>query len=942
MKGTHLCDRVAIPWSEPFLPRVAEWLRGQTRDTPNDFRRWTLVVTGRRAGRTLLAELLRDRATPILPPTLTTPGRLFRDISPDGLPPATAKNVHLAWIESLQALDDADRAALARCLLDDDAHATVQLVDALVTLEHDCSTADRTIADVAEIMRQHADASQRAATTARWAVITRCRDDVRRRLADAGRAHPLDMMPDAMDDEARLALVGVTELSAHHRRCLDAIGDRVTALVHAPQENGVTALDGFDAYGALVVDAWHDREPPIDDEQIIVAQRPSDQVDAMLHVLRDWSADVATNDVTIGVADASLVSRTITRSAWAGVGVHHAEGVPLHATRPAFLLDAIADWLDETRFTTFAALLRHPDLLAWLSRTLDAAFDTYSAAGRWITLLDTYYEEHLDGRLDGQWLGSPGRALELKRVHDRIGELLAPLRSPTMATVDVWIDRLLAVLREIYANVHDDAVDAREREEAACLAIRAALVDLADAPAGLQPSMSAGTAIRLILHDLRGSHVPIDPRPSDIDALGWLELAHDPAPALILLGMNEGMVPTDRGNDPLVPDAVRSMLQLPGDRERIARDTFVFCSLLAARRRLVCICGQRSADDDTLLPSRLLLRNAGEARARRVLECMSIDRPRTPLHCALPSAASTTSFTIPELRDDLTLPKALPVTAFSLLLECPYRFALRYVYRIQSHGDRDLELTANQFGTLAHDVLSDFAHDATMIDCTDAEQLRAFLRDTLEGRLRRRYGTSPLAAVRLQVARLAERLDDFAYWQVRERQAGWRIVHAEEKLDDACTLSPLHHDDVIITIRGTIDRIDQHEDGRRWRILDYKTGESAKRISDARNTQDGTWLDLQLPLYRHFATVSGLATHAEVGYISLPSDRTGIATEFADWSDVDVDDAIKTARRALHDFLEGSYRRPAVWPSTFDDFDRICQTTILSTIDDDGDETVNA
>ena len=85
-----------------------------------------------------------------------------------------------------------------------------------------------------------------------------------------------------------------------------------------------------------------------------------------------------------------------------------------------------------------------------------------------------------------------------------------------------------------------------------------------------------------------------DPPRSDraaIELRGWLELPWDDAPALVVTGMNEGMVPASGGSDLFLPDTLRRRLKLddpPGV-------TLAMRMRLAYSRRRAPSCGSSQA-----------------------------------------------------------------------------------------------------------------------------------------------------------------------------------------------------------------------------------------------------------------------------------------------------------------------------------------------------------
>ncbi|HUR27701.1 MAG TPA: PD-(D/E)XK nuclease family protein, partial [Planctomycetota bacterium] len=177
-----------------------------------------------------------------------------------------------------------------------------------------------------------------------------------------------------------------------------------------------------------------------------------------------------------------------------------------------------------------------------------------------------------------------------------------------------------------------------------------------------------------------------------------------------------------------------------------------------------------------------------------------------------------------------------------------------------------------------------------------------FLRAQLRTSARARFGEKPLPAVRLQLQQLDRRLRTFARIQAGEARGGWRIAHAELKLEGAF----LDVDGVAIEIKGRVDRIDRHADGR-WRILDYKTGDDACDPKGAHLTRNG-WRDLQLPLYRHFLR-ERLPGAIELGYFALTRKLDDCGVYLARLEEAELDGAIDEARRIVREMLAGDFAR---------------------------------
>ncbi|HYP17677.1 MAG TPA: PD-(D/E)XK nuclease family protein, partial [Opitutus sp.] len=203
------------------------------------------------------------------------------------------------------------------------------------------------------------------------------------------------------------------------------------------------------------------------------------------------------------------------------------------------------------------------------------------------------------------------------------------------------------------------------------------------------------------------------------------------------------------------------------------------------------------------------------------------------------------------------VPAKIAVTALRAWLECPFRFYLSRVLRMEAVEPAKSELDAFDFGTLCHSALEAMGLERGLRDCTDSATLRDFLLTTLDGEVARRFGAQLTLPLVVQVESARQRLSRVADVQAQTRAEGWVIVHVER---------PFEIDVGGLVVSGKIDRIDRHEGTGTIRVLDYKTSdrpvtpfeahvrgarreETAPGFARVRfNARDGVWSDLQLPL----------------------------------------------------------------------------------------------
>ena len=179
------------------------------------------------------------------------------------------------------------------------------------------------------------------------------------------------------------------------RKMLDQVSDRVTALIHAPESE----CDSFDEYGCVKADIWETRLLDIDPGIIRITGTPIEQAHAAMQELASYNGVYRADDVTIGVADDTMVPTILQAMADAGISGHWPIGMHVSESRPFRLLQALALHIASARdempadFATLSDLVRHPDVNAWISGYLEATLSdeaAYDKMSLWLSELDQY------------------------------------------------------------------------------------------------------------------------------------------------------------------------------------------------------------------------------------------------------------------------------------------------------------------------------------------------------------------------------------------------------------------------------------------------------------------------------------------------------------------------------------------------------------------------
>lgn len=932
-------ERIFLGWDRPGLLLAVDYLCERFADGDLfDLGETIVAVPGSRAGRRLLERLVeRSEATgrPLCPPQIITAGRLPELLYTPKRPFACTLAQQLAWVEALRAAP-ADRLAN---LVPQPPEATD--LPAWLSMAEMVGRLHRELAAEAMDFRAVADCGARLdgfGEHERWATLAEVQDKYLATLDGLGlwdlqTARLFAVRHGECRIDRPIILVGTVDLNRLQRMMLEAVADRVTALVFAPP----SMADRFDELGCLRAEAWQELPVAVRDEQIEVAGSPSDQAAAAVRAIAALDGRYAADEITVGVPDERVVPYVMQQFHQCGLHARHGVGEPLAQTGPYRLLAAVADYLAQSSFASLAALVRHPDLARWIEQQ--------GVRGDWLSQLDRYHVEHLPRRIDGYWLGRADEYPLLRAAYEAVEQLLRPL-AERPREIGVWGAEVAGLLVAVYGTRPLSTDDPADRTIlAACEKIHAALVTHADIHPHLMPRVAAAEAIRMALRAVAAETVPAAADTAAIELLGWLELPLDDAPVLVATGMNEGIVPTSLGADLFLPNQMRRALGIEDNQRRLARDCYALSVLVASRRELKLIAGRRSPDGDPMLPSRLLLAADAETTARRVRRLFRGDEESAaPLPGAMGGSSALggkhkggraahgtplvagraeSAFAVPRPAESPAQVESMRVTEFRDYLACPYRYYLRHRLRLEGLADHVQELDGAAFGSLAHEVLGAFGR-SDAAGSTDAEEIAALLEAELAAAVKRIYGSRPLSSIRVQAEQLAARLRAFARWQAGHAAEGWRIDRVEE--GPSADKALLDVDDRPIGLRGRIDRIDVHDATGRRIVLDYKTSDRVEPPERSHRKAGAGWVDLQLPLYRRLARGLGIEGPVGLGYIALPKDVACVGLLEAQWNDADLAEADETARRVVRAIRAGKFWPPADPPPAFsEEFAAICQ-----------------
>jgi ATP-dependent helicase/nuclease subunit B len=903
-------DRVFLGWHAPLLESLKHWLLA---DENRDVLASTLVVVPTSNSGRRLRMALSD-GVGVISPHVVVPSRLFEV---EGV--ASKQETLWAWV---QVIRDTGLSQFPHLFRNQDAGANAGFHVALALAKQFIQLRD-TLADANASFR---DAGYHSPEKERWAELAELEGLMLKQLGRWKLRDPIlakrdqALSPDLPAGIKRIVVACVPDPTPMAIRALQSLleqGIPMQVLVHAPESE----KEGFDVWGVPRVDYWSQKNIHIPDwqQRLHLVDSAKDAADVCVQVLREQ--ETLAEQAALALCDPSFESALEKAFSETGWPLYNPEGRGLAESGLVCLLRAMRDLVTrDSPFEALRELLRLPGAELFLPDKVNRHMAT--------KLMDQLYADHLPETVsDARFLASADQREVIQSVAFHIEKLdKMPSTKNLGEVLRQWLSEWLGYTDHRVAKATElSLVEA---------------VDALDRLAGCEEMVAPDEAFEMLAESVRSARVSSERGDTVLDLQGWLEISYDPADHLILAGMHEECVPEGTADDVFLPDSLRDQLGLRDMRARFARDAFILHAALQSRAehgRVDAVVSRFNNAGEARKPSRLLMKQTGQELAALVSHLFNESPSDAPNRGAW---ARDWQLKVPELENRYAGEGAINISPSAIkdYLDCPFRFFLKRIVKMKTYDASKREMDALDFGKLCHHVLDVFGADEAVRDSSDASEIESYFTEHLEAVMQQRYGKNLPLPLMVQLESARERLRAFAGIQAADRANGWCIVETEYKVGP----NGDHWQIADHPVTMAIDRIDRHEDGKQWRVWDYKTSGKAKQpdkahfrtwceaenrpqlgdLAGTAKTQLG-WAEVQLPMYAAFAQQRfDTGELPQVGYINQPRAISDVA--FAPWRKFDqsvLEHAMSWAEAAVEKIRAGDFAQAAHYPVKMREWD---------------------
>jgi len=878
--------KTTIPIAEPFLLQVADLIIKHHNSTESyDFSDVMIVLPGSRSGRRLLEILCEKLAIEnalFSPPQFLTPGKFceFLINFPEIDKIASDVEEIFAWILALENENEALKTLLNKPVVENYNYLPFAIAirqiynelagdliffDNVAKITHDNGRETERWLALHEIYKAYFKILESNGIIDKTSAITKALQPTTCSESEAARGKIVESL-ETFKHTNNIYVVGVVDMFERFRAALNCLSDKITIISHGEKE-------WFDDEGGLCPDINVKNTDDLSDK-VKFCESYSEQSAEIVNFLRGLEKDkYSCRDIVISAPDDDIRRPLKQHLTEAEVPTHDSIGSIFGQTELGILLKSLTDYLNEKTVKTFLNLICHPVIERYIFRS-EEEFAIF------IKYFQRFASEHILELTDSKMFNEKP---EQKEIIVKIENLIAPLCEKS--TIKKSVENINELLSEIYNINKNDQPAAYPAIPMFHLEAIKKWRELSDrilsSGIEIKEKSDSTKTIKLMCQLLSGEKLAPIAEKEAVDIIGWLEVPLEDAPIVVLTGMNEGIVPESRLSHVFLPNSLRKSLGIQNDSSRLNRDRYYLRTIVESAEKILITAGKYSANQDPLLPSRLLL-DVSEKNQAKLFERFykPTDKTSETDRIIQTDGFELTGSSELELSLDEEI-NELAVTRFKDFIECPYRFYLKQK-NIYPCKELTKEMPASQFGTVVHNVLEQFGK-SKLANSEDPNIIRSKLKELLDKGIERKFGENPHPAVLIQRDSMLKRLNVLAEKQAKRAKNGWKIKETEKEI--IIELAEYK-------IKGKIDRIDEKMTQKC--IIDYKTGEVKNVKSEHYNKNTG-WINLQLPLYAYWGKKNNNEKIPVTAYFSIQKDTSEIKLLEYEWSEEEIDEAVEEA-----------------------------------------------
>jgi CRISPR/Cas system-associated exonuclease Cas4 (RecB family) len=346
---------------------------------------------------------------------------------------------------------------------------------------------------------------------------------------------------------------------------------------------------------------------------------------------------------------------------------------------------------------------------------------------------------------------------------------------------------------------------------------------------------------------LKSKKLPFETKPvEDLEIIGVLESRNISFDTVIMLDVNEGVMPQAKKINPLIPLGIYDILGIPSPEYNEEIFRYYFYRLVRSARNIHLL----YIDSEEKPRSRYIEQLIWEQeRVTQTINAIRIDKAICKINVHLKNtlpAIEKTEKVLKVIRE-----KTFSPSAIDDYIACPVLFYYKQLLKLEEARGISEEIEAVDRGRIIHSILHD-----TFDGCINREIAPPIYKEMLfkmRGVMARHFETRETSGDYYLFKKLtAFKLESFLRKTIEEIENPFVLKHLEIKIENTLDI-----DGQRVKIKGRIDRVDYYPHNNEYVIIDYKTGGAKQYPRSALKRVDFRSMEeihrhvnsLQLPIY---------------------------------------------------------------------------------------------
>ncbi|MCX7918659.1 MAG: PD-(D/E)XK nuclease family protein [bacterium] len=328
-----------------------------------------------------------------------------------------------------------------------------------------------------------------------------------------------------------------------------------------------------------------------------------------------------------------------------------------------------------------------------------------------------------------------------------------------------------------------------------------------------------------------------------LQVLGLLETRNIKFDTVYFLDFNEGIIPSTKREDTLLPVKVREQLHLPTYRDREQLLAYYLDTLFKGANSVHLLFIETDEKEKSRFAERLLWQKQQTEKVKTAEQYIQTIQYAVDLHTDQPKPIAKTADMIKFLEQFEFSPSSL-----NRYLVCPLQFYFADVLGLQEKEGITDQTEQREIGSMVHDLLNKYFKDLIGQPLTEQALSLNKLRRLVQERFREDYGSTLTGASYMLYLQVLQHLQEFLEEYQKEiiKNTSVTILELERRI--AITKNGF-------VLKGYLDRVESRGDN--YVIIDYKTAANPNNYKikfDKLNVTDrNTWQKaiptVQLPFY---------------------------------------------------------------------------------------------